>query len=149
MQVPRWGHIAIRLSGGFILVVGGWEPDLLGGPDLPVSEIELYDPVLQRFTTVGQLTSTAGLNELTATPLPDGRILLAGGRNLAGVPVATTLIAQLDPANGRVNIIATDSLTTPRAGHSAVLLCDGTVLLVGGNDDAPAERYNPPAAGRR
>jgi hypothetical protein len=113
--------------------------------------MELYDPVLGLFTLTGSLSPTAGLTELTVTPLPDGRVLLAGGRNQTGAAVATTLIAQLDPVNGRVNIIATNSLSVPRAGHSAVPLCDGTILLVGGTDDpaAPAERYNPPAAGRR
>ncbi|HTM21192.1 MAG TPA: hypothetical protein VL172_11805, partial [Kofleriaceae bacterium] len=148
MLVPRWGHIAVRLPGGFVLVLGGWQPDGLGG-QMPVADMELYDPVLGRFTSAGRLASTAGVNDLTATPLPDGRVLLAGGRNEAGTPVSTTLIAQLDPANGRVNIIATNSLAAARAGQAAIALCDGTVLLVGGADGAPAERYNPPAAGRR
>jgi hypothetical protein len=149
MVTPRWGHVAVRLPGGFILIIGGYRPDELGGPDVPVTEMEIYDPVLSRFTSAGNLSATSGLTDLTATPLPDDRILIAGGRNEAGNPVATTLIAQLDPANGRVNILATDSLDEPRAGHSAVPLCDGTVLLVGGINGAPAERYNPPAAGRR
>jgi hypothetical protein len=148
MLVPRWGHVAVRLPGGFVLVLGGWQPDGAGGR-LPVADMELYDPVLHTFTSAGRLSSTAGLTDLTATPLPDGRVLLAGGRNQSGTAVSTTLIAQLDPANGRVNIIATNSLALPRAGHAAVSLCDGTVLLVGGAAGAPAERYNPPAAGRR
>ncbi len=149
LQPSRWGHQAIRMPGGFVLVIGGWTT---GVPDpVRVPEMALYDPVLGQFIAAGRLSSTAGLTDLTVTPLPDGRVLLAGGRNESGSPVATTLIAQLDPVNGRVNIIATNSLSTPRAGHTAVPLCDGTVLLVGGTDDpaAPAERYNPPAAGRR
>ena len=43
-----------------------------------------------------------------------------------------------------------DQLTTPRAGHQATLLCDGTVLISGGTTtQAVIERYNPPVAGRR
>ena len=103
------------------------------------------------FTSAGVMPGRGGLTELTATPLPDGRVLLAGGRDADGNPVATVLIARLDPLSGLVDIVATDDLSVPRAGHAAVALCDGTVLVVGGTDDASAaaERYNPPSIGRR
>jgi hypothetical protein len=49
-----------------------------------------------------------------------------------------------------VDLAATDRLAAPRAGHQATLLCDGTVMLVGGTaTPSPSERYNPPAQGRR
>jgi hypothetical protein len=50
-----------------------------------------------------------------------------------------------------VDLSPSDRLSEPRAGNSAVSLCDGTILVVGGMADAtaPAERYSPPSLGRR
>jgi hypothetical protein len=150
---PRWGHAAVRMPGGFVLVLGGVgvDPASPGAGVVPVSEMELYDPVQGTFAPAGTLPANAGLTDVTVTPLPDGRVLLAGGRDATGAVVDTVLIARLDPIDGDVDLSPSDRLSVPRAGHSAVSLCDGTILVVGGTDDAtaPAERYNPPSLGRR
>jgi hypothetical protein len=147
---PRWGHAAVRMPGGFVLVLGGVTLDPVSGV-VPVSEMELYDPVQGTFAPAGTLPANAGLTDLTVTPLPDGRVLLAGGRDVTGAVVDTVLIARLDPIDGDVDLSPSDRLSVPRARHSAVSLCDGTILVVGGTADAaaPAERYNPPSLGRR
>lgn len=150
---PRWGHAAVRMPGGFVLVLGGVgvDPANPGAGVVPVSEMELYDPVQGTFAPAGTLPANAGLTDVTVTPLPDGRVLLAGGRDATGAVVDTVLIARLDPIDGDVDLSPSDRLSVPRAGHSAVSLCDGTILVVGGTADpaAPAERYNPPSLGRR
>jgi len=84
---------------------------------------------------------------MAVVPMPDGRVLLIGGSNAAGDPVSTVLIARFDPVNGQVDLSVTDPLERPRAGHSAAILCDGTILVAGGGGGS--ERYNPPSAGRR
>ena len=48
-----------------------------------------------------------------------------------------------------MDVTRTDDLDDARAGHAAGLLCDGTVLVVGGGGSATAERYQPPSFGRR
>jgi hypothetical protein len=102
------------------------------------------------FTDVGKLPTNAGLTGFAATPLPDGRVLLTGGQTADGTVTDTAFIARLDPIDGSVDVVATDHMSVPRAGHSATLLCDGTVFISGGTTDpAPAERYNPPALDRR
>jgi hypothetical protein len=147
-RLERWGHTAVRLPGGFVVVLGGWRADGAGGV-ARAREVEVYDPVQGQFaTSPDRLPAAAGLTGFSATALPDGRVLLAGGDDLDGAPTSAAFIARLDPVNGRVDVVRTDDLSVPRSGHSAVRLCDGTVLLVGGGP-LTAERYNPPSAGRR
>ncbi len=151
LAVPRWSHTAVRMPGGFILIIGGLTADPMGGPPLPVAELELYDPVQGRFSPAGSMPAGAGLTDQSTTLLPDGRVLIAGGRDASGAPVAAAYIARLDPIDGQVVVSETDSLAVARAGHCAVALGDGTVLVVGGAEsaDPAAERYNPPSTGRR
>ncbi len=98
-----------------------------------------------------ELPAGAGVVGFTATTLPDGRILLTGGLPAPGSPATTAAeIVTLDDLDGTVNVVPTDSLSVARADHQAALLCDGTVWVSGGAPaGTPAERYNPPATGRR
>lgn len=151
LNVPRYGHVAVPLPHGRVLIVGGFD-----AAGVPVEQMELYSPVTQSFELIADpLPADAGLLDMTATPLPDGRVLLAGGRRTpGGAPLATAYIVRLDPNGivGSVDVVLTDGLDAARAGHSAVRLCDGTVLLVGGTMDTAApgsERYNPPSQLRR
>lgn len=65
----------------------------------------------------------------TATRLPDGRVLIAGGnRGPASGPTAATEI--FDPDTRRLS--PGPSLIVPRTQHAALALPDGRVLLVGG-----------------
>ena len=85
--------------------------------------------------------------------LKSGKVLLVGGDGLHEDERLTT--AELyDPATGR--FAATGSMHVPRNTHSAVLLQDGRVLVMGGSSagrypsahiEASAEIYDP-ATGR-
>lgn len=146
MIVPRSQHQAVRLPDGSVLFIGGIDKD-----GSPIDRLELFSPLDATFLDVGRLPPTAGRIGMSATALPDGRVLITGGRiNLNEAPVNTAFIARLDPLDGTVDVVATDRLAVPRIGHQATLLCDGTVLVSGGTfGQAPYERYNPPPLGRR
>jgi Tol biopolymer transport system component len=86
--------------------------------------------------------------EHTATLLPDGKVLVAGG--LSGGTAPAVASAELyDPANG--TWAATGSMAGARAGFTATLLPDGKVLVAGGycctaagsGALASAELYDP------
>lgn len=145
MAIPRTRHDARLMPDGSVLIIGG-----LDATGAPVRTMERFT-IDSGFVTVGDLPAAAGVIDFTATTLPDGRILLAGGRPAPGAPpVATAFIARLDVIDGTVDVVATDSLAAPRAGHQATLLCDGTVFVAGGTPtDSAIERYNPPPLGRR
>ena len=84
----------------------------------------------------------------TATLLPDGKVLIAGGTvyapgNYRGT--ATARAELYDPSTGTFS--ATGSMTTTRSRHTATLLPNGRVLIVGrdwsAGDDRTAELYDP------
>ncbi len=84
-----------------------------------------------------------------ATVLADDRVLVTGGCTLRGCDGFERALASelFDPTEGR--FIPGPEMTTPRAGHTATLLRDGRVLLVGGYAGegrralATAEVYDP------
>jgi len=69
----------------------------------------------------------------TSTLLPDGRVLIAGGRNTS---TALSSSQVYDPAVPSFSDAG--AMATARFGHTATLLANNTVLLTGGNDDAGA-----------
>jgi hypothetical protein len=89
----------------------------------------------------------------TATLLPNGKVLIAGGDTFAGGGYQDLGSAELyDPSTGTFAL--TGSLITPRARHTATLLPNGKVLIAGGSASyaggtsgyaalASAELYDP------
>jgi N-acetylneuraminic acid mutarotase len=72
---------------------------------------------------------------MTATTLPDGRVLLAGGANAAG-SIALSSAEIYDPASD--TWLAAGALSQPRYYHVAAALGDGRVLVAGGLGGDPA-----------
>jgi uncharacterized protein YjbI with pentapeptide repeats len=97
--------------------------------------------------TVNGFCGTGGLSAardfLTATLLPNGQVLVAGGQDASSA--ATNAADLYDPTTGVSTGIS--GLNLGRYGHTATLLNDGTVLMVGGFINATylgsAEIYNP------
>ena len=83
-------------------------------------------------TEVGRVMRTASMHERradhTATLLPDGRVLIAGGMVENGVFLNSAEL--FDPGKGMFT--ATASMQSRRVGHSATLLPNGKVLIAGG-----------------
>ncbi|HKY04779.1 MAG TPA: kelch repeat-containing protein [Blastocatellia bacterium] len=78
----------------------------------------------------------------TATLLPDGNVLIAGGMLRSGV--FTNGAELYNSAAGTFK--ATGSMITARAGHTATLLPTGKVLIAGGSNDewlSSCELYDP------
>ncbi len=137
MARARSGHTATLLQNGFVLIAGG--SGAQGVRDTSASSAELYDPRTGKFVLTGSLGAVRAAGH-TATLLQDGRVLIAGG-NASDVQEEPLASAELyDPGTGKFS--KTGSMATPRDGQTAILLLDGRVLVVGG-DDRTAELYNP------
>ena len=128
MKARRTNHTATLLKDGRVLIVGGtdgWLDESLNTGDIEIAEI--YDEATGTFSTAGRMSSVRFKH--TATLLPDGRVLVAGGS--ANYSDTGTNSAEIfDPATG----IFTPSgqFVGNREGHTATLLNDGGVLLAGG-----------------
>lgn len=146
MQRPRRDHKAVRLPDGSVLVLGGLDKDLQ-----PVRDLEVFT-LDEGFQLRGQLPVSAGITDFSVTTLADGSVLLAGGSpdGTASGALPTAFIIRLKPTTNEPVVNTTDQLIVPRTRHQATLLCDGTVMLVGGTLSLQdPERFNPPSAGRR
>jgi hypothetical protein len=150
MTTERYGQTSTVLPNGNVLITGGFSPvsDCLDGPFPALSSAELFDPANGSFAPTGSMAEERGGH--TATLLPNGKVLIAGGGNtggsypaLAGSASGTAEV--YDPASGTFS--ATGEMVTSRAGQTATLLANGTVLIAGGwtgsSAIASAELYDP------
>jgi len=92
------------------------------------------------FTATGSMTVPRSNH--TATLLPNGKVLVAGGSTGT---IFTSSAELFDPTAG--TFAATGSMMVGRSTHTATLLPSGKVLMVGGDSDsgmvASAELYDP------
>ena len=145
MNVARTvGFTATVLQDGQVLVAGGVEA---GVNQTVTSGAELYNPATGTWAATGSMI-TARQNQ-TATLLPNGQVLVAGGGGTCVNGSCPTLSsAELyNPATGVWT--PTGSMTVARYGPTATLLPDGQVLVAGGasgstaNAGSTAELYTP------
>jgi WD40 repeat protein len=143
MTIAREGPTATLLSSGEVLLAGGCNSDC---NYVALASAELYNPTTGTFSATGSM-ATARFDFFTATLLPNGKVLVAGGVDNSG---AATASAELyDPTTGTFS--ATGSMTTGRYQYTATLLPSGKVLVAAGCSGnngpcqllASAELYDP------
>ncbi len=131
LTTGRTNHTATLLADGRVAVIGGEDYDYA-----PLASIEVFDRATEIFTEASALV-TPRTNH-TATRLPSGLVLVVGGgrTNSIGGPAGEDVLGSVelfDPVAGSVQAAA--ALVTARSHHTATLLLDGRVLVVGGASD--------------
>ncbi len=144
LSVARVAHTATLLADGRVLVTGGRTTDGL----TTLATVELFDPRSKTWKVAAPM-STARSHH-TATLLADGRVLVTGGTSADPDPTQARFIALdtaevFDPVKNAWKPVA--PLHDARNGHTATLLDDGTVLVIGGAREqrvhlASVERYD-------
>ncbi len=155
MSTARQQHTATVLQSGEMLVTGGTSGVYSWLDSASVlSSAEIYNPATNSWSSTGTM-STARYQH-TASLLGNGEVLVAGGNDINGTCSCTTFVSSADLYNPATNIFtATGALNVARYAHTATVLQDGTVLVVGGFGGptstlqsggaalASAEIYNP------
>jgi hypothetical protein len=137
MTKAQTGQTATLLLDGRVLIAGGITSDQSD----PLATTELYDPITGSFTVAATMTSPRAGH--TATLLPDGKVLVTGGFTDSSL-VGSDTAEIYDPA--KASFLATNKpMVVGRTDHTATLLPDSTVLLIGGQslDSLVAETYSP------
>jgi hypothetical protein len=142
---------ATVLLDGSVLVAGGWTLML---PNPTPKNAAVYDSAQPGWSATGSTATGGWFSSLTA--LSSGRALAAGGANFVPVPDSANYAyvnqadAELyDPDAGCWTV--TGPMSTPRMQHTATLLPNGGVLVVGGwaqfldGPVASAEVYTEPS----
>jgi WD40 repeat protein len=141
MKAGRNWNTGTLLPDGRVLLAGGSNGKLSGDNLVILKTAELYDPIAGTFTLSAAKMKTPRANH-TATLLPNGKVLIAGGMNVMVPRIrwgsCTNLAELYDPATDTFS--SAGAMAVVHCGHNATLLQNGKVLIVGGTD---AELYDP------
>jgi len=113
--VPLNGRLATLLPGGKVLL-----------------ENELYDSVANTAAPTTGTVSAGSRSANTATLLPNGFVLIAGGATNTPAAAASNSAELFNPAAGGTYSNSAGVMSDVRKYHSATLLPNGTVLVAGG-----------------
>src|ERR1700686_2458076 len=144
LQQARDVHTATRLNDGTVLIAGGHYLDSNGLNEVVFDSAEIYSSGTFGYThdSLGSQTRmSTPRKQHSATLLNNGKVLIAGGLSLTGVPLNTAEL--YDPATGTFTPTAN---SVPNLGNVSALLEDGTVLFVGSDGTGAhilTEIYDP------
>jgi Kelch motif len=141
-----YGHTATLLPNGSVLLAGGFVNSVWDyGGYTSSNGAGLYDSATGVFSSTGNMTASRAGH--TATLLANGKVLIAGGADQDATGSGQASAELYDPSTG--TFTPTGSMAAGRFLHTATLLQNGKVLIVGGaltstsNPLAAAEIYDP------
>ena len=139
MTEIRASHTATVLPDGTVLITGGFKKGPDGHSQIYSRTAELFDPKTESFSRTADMNVRRAGH--TATLLPDGRVLIAGGFTENGLTASAEVY---NPVSQTFLLVG--SLSAARGGSTATLLLGGDVLIAGGGDvvtTASAELFHP------
>jgi len=125
-----------------VIVAGG-----TGAAKVPLNSTEIWDPNTGEWKLIAQMNTAR--DSMSYVLLPDGRFMVIGGKsiNKKGVLISSIKECEIyDPQTGKWEEAA--PMNEKRVNHTATLLNDGNVLVMGGGkEDGPylktVELYDP------
>lgn len=146
LSIPRMNHAAVRLTNGNVLVIGGTSRNT-SGQDVTTATSEIYSTASNSWLTTSSMAVARQTPQ--AVLLPSGKVLVCGG--LTGASMGGYAVLQsvelYDPSTNQWEVVS--PMMSPRNAHTATLMPNGTVVVVGGLVDtagsalATVEAYDP------
>jgi hypothetical protein len=128
LNTPRANATATLLNDGEVMIAGG---STCTSPGCPTATTELFYSSYFYYPTYPAGNMTVPRLGETATMLTNGQIFLAGGYDACSTNCTSDATAEVfDPV--AFTFTSSQALSTGRSGHTATLLADGSVLIVGG-----------------
>ena len=130
MGTPRYAAVAAPLEDGRVLVAGGFYDD--DGGVHYLASAEVFNPATNSFSSAGIGAMGVARRGAVAAPLPDGRVLVAGGDYIDGADHYLASAEVYNPATNAFTPVGDMGIARVRA--AAAPLPGGRVLVAGGND---------------
>jgi N-acetylneuraminic acid mutarotase len=148
LTTGRFDHTATLLGSGRVLVTGGMTASATGA--VTTNSAEIWDPTTGLWTPVASMTANAkGRRSHTATLLPNGTVLVAGGQD---APSPANYLSSAEIYDPVANAWSAPTGTQPamssvRFFHTATLV-GGKVVIIGGKTASTAvtssvDSYDP------
>jgi RHS repeat-associated protein len=116
------GQTSTTLADGGVLLIGGMDRDQ------PTRSIKIFNPGTGKSRSLPDMAQARAWH--TATVLPDGRVFVFGGVGNNQRVLSEGLV--VDPISGKSTDVTDKGALVARAYHTASLITDGRVLIVGG-----------------
>jgi hypothetical protein len=129
LPAVRGKHAALKLADDRVAVIGG--SGTSGGTPVDYASIAIFDPNAGTWSTPALSSLKQKRYYHTATLLKNNKVLVAGGVQSGTELTWLDTLEIWDPVSGTVTASAA-KLTQPRAYHTAHLLPDSRVLMLGG-----------------
>ncbi len=139
LPVGRAYHTATLLPNGRALIAGGLDQDTSNNITF-LTDALVFEPSTSSWSAAGALATARIFH--TATLMPTGKVLIAGGGDVVSPNFLPAATAELYDLNSNA-WAATGSLENGRGHHSSTLLSNGKAFLFGGESGPNA--YLPTA----
>jgi len=145
MKQARTGHAAVLLNDCTVLIVGGF-----GSSGGALQSAEIYNPTSKTFTLVGSMNYAR--TNLTATLLPNHKVLIAGGMHqnciISGCTGPSPVYAEIYDPSSQTFTLTGNAYSGHYGGTAALVTINNNqlVLVAGGESNLAANGYCSSAA---
>lgn len=128
LKTSRWyGQSVVMMQNSNVMIIGGFKGSIIDPSKRAFKECEIFSYLERTWELTAELNT--GRYYHTSTVLQDGRILVTGGETINNGIVILNSCEIFNPITRNWTIV--EPMRYSRTGHSATLLNNGKVLIIG------------------